>query len=249
MGYRQFCQLFLFPLLLQVHKGVDFQPWLRGRVDGIESAEFNRLFGFFDRFKKGVLTHVYLQARLSASYGDTRRDMRKDLKKAGFNKELVKANARGLRNLVAKLNWNEQQSEWGDYTDQHNYSEDDHRRKEAFVEASAREAAASVVWDIGANTGQYGNMLREEGYQGSIYSFEPVDAVYKELSRRCGHDKNWHASMGKKPRPRGMDSWRRLSMSLARSNVRARSPRISNASASPAKPASIPENANGSATT
>ncbi len=35
VGYRQFCQLFLFPLMLQAYRQVPFQPLLRGMVDGI----------------------------------------------------------------------------------------------------------------------------------------------------------------------------------------------------------------------
>ena len=35
VGYRQFCELFLYPLMLQAYKGVDFRPWLRGSLDGI----------------------------------------------------------------------------------------------------------------------------------------------------------------------------------------------------------------------
>jgi hypothetical protein len=38
-GYRQFCTLYLYPLLLQAYKGIPFQPWLRGRLDGIEPRE------------------------------------------------------------------------------------------------------------------------------------------------------------------------------------------------------------------
>ena len=39
VGYRQFCQLFLYPLMLQAYKGIAFQPWLRGAVDGITPEE------------------------------------------------------------------------------------------------------------------------------------------------------------------------------------------------------------------
>ena len=35
VGYRQFCMLYLYPLLLQSAKDVPFQPWLRGAIDGI----------------------------------------------------------------------------------------------------------------------------------------------------------------------------------------------------------------------
>ena len=39
VGYRQFCMLYLYPLLLQALKGVPFQPWLRGSIDGITPTE------------------------------------------------------------------------------------------------------------------------------------------------------------------------------------------------------------------
>ena len=35
IGYRQFCELFLYPLMLQAYKGVDYRPWLRGNIDGV----------------------------------------------------------------------------------------------------------------------------------------------------------------------------------------------------------------------
>ena len=35
VGYRQFCMLYLYPLLLQSAKDVPFHPWLRGSIDGI----------------------------------------------------------------------------------------------------------------------------------------------------------------------------------------------------------------------
>ena len=42
-GYRQFSQLFLFPLLLQSYRDLPFQPLLRGRVDGISAADCNAI--------------------------------------------------------------------------------------------------------------------------------------------------------------------------------------------------------------
>ena len=42
-GYRQFCMLFLNPLLLQAYKGIDFRPWLRGSLAGITPAETRHL--------------------------------------------------------------------------------------------------------------------------------------------------------------------------------------------------------------
>ena len=53
VGYRQFCMLYLYPLLLQAVKGVRSTPWLRGSIDGITPAQMRGLVSFRDRFRKG----------------------------------------------------------------------------------------------------------------------------------------------------------------------------------------------------
>lgn len=47
------------------------------------------------------------------------------------------------------------------------------------------------VFDVGANSGQYGLFLRALGYQGYIISFEPVSSVFSELSEKSKNDKKW----------------------------------------------------------
>jgi len=159
VGYRQFCELFLYPLMLQAYKNVPFHSLLRGRLDGIEPQSANHLFSFFDRFRAGVFTHVYLQAKLQDRYGNQQKDTRSDLKRAGFNAELIKANVRNLRKLVRKLRWQEARSEWGDYTQAHNYSAEDHRQKEQFIDAIAAQCKPQIAWDIGCNTGQFSRIV------------------------------------------------------------------------------------------
>jgi ribosomal protein L11 methylase PrmA len=157
-GYRQFCEMFLFPLMLQAYKGLDFQPFMRSRMDGVGLQTAARLFGFRDRFRKGVLSHVWLQSKLDRRYGGTGDNLRSELKSAGFNRELILVNLRKLRKLVGRLRWTGEESEWGDYTQFHNYSNQDHQRKETFVEHCVRQGQARRVWDIGCNTGQFSRL-------------------------------------------------------------------------------------------
>ncbi len=160
-GYRQFCQLFLFPLMLQAYRQVPFQPLLRGMVDGIPVDVANQLLSLRDRFRSGVFAHVYLQAKLQSRYGATQRHVRSDLKAAGFNLDLIRSNVKRLRHLVDKLKWQSPPSTWSDYTALGHYSAADRQLKVEFVERAVQASAYALVWDIGANTGQFSSIAAQ----------------------------------------------------------------------------------------
>ena len=48
------------------------------------------------------------------------------------------------------------------------------------------------VFDVGANTGQFGKMLRQLGYEGTIHSFEPVSSTFEQLTATAASDRDWH---------------------------------------------------------
>ena len=154
-AYRQFCEMFLFPLLVQVYKGMDFQPFLRSRLDGIGVQTAASLFGLRDRFRRGVFTHVWLQAKMDRRFGGADVNVRSSLKSAGFNLELILANVRKLTRLIRRLDWSGKGSEWGDYEKFHNYTETDHQLKTSFVSEFAAGVKAKTIWDLGCNTGQF----------------------------------------------------------------------------------------------
>ena len=161
VGYRQFCMMFLYPLMLQAYCGAPFQPWLRGAIDGIEPEAMARLLGLCDLWRRGVLTHVLLHARLQRKRSLQEQDIRERLRQAGFSTSLIKANVSGLRRLVGRLNWKPAASVWSSYAETHSYASDELQKKVDFVRRAAARRHWRLVWDLGGNTGEFARVVAE----------------------------------------------------------------------------------------
>ncbi len=189
LGYRQFCMLFLYPLLLESYRGIPFQPWLRGSLEGIHPAEARALLRGRDTLRGGVFKHVALHAKLERSHAGGEKDVRKELKDAGFAKELIEANLKGLEKLVRGLDPPDGPTEWSEYGATCSYSDEDTRTKEAFVRAAVLREPRSLVWDLGANDGRYSRIAAE----GSAYTVAldvdqgVVERLYRTLTQDDVH--------------------------------------------------------------
>src|SRR3954451_15255432 len=183
VGYRQFCMLYLYPLLLQSVKDVPFHPWLRGAIDGITPAQMRGVMSFRDRFRRGMTTNVFLHARLEQRYADKPRETKQEVKRAGMGKQLILANVRKMRKLVSRLEWDPPQGVWVAYGERNTYTDDDAKRKDDFVREVSTSRDWNLVWDIGCNNGRYSriaaggarHMLAVDADQG------PVELLYREL--------------------------------------------------------------------
>ncbi len=184
VGYRQFCMLYLYPLLLQSVKGVGYHPLLRGAIDGISPAQMRGLVSFRDRLRKGFYLNVFLHAKLEARHGHRGEEIRAEVKKAGFKKELIVANMRRLRKLVAGLEWSPPHGVWVGYGERNSYSDDDARRKDDFVRDVVTSKDWDLTWDIGANNGRYSRIAAEGSRHVLAIDYDqgPVELLYRTLS-------------------------------------------------------------------
>ena len=180
-GYRQFCQTFLYPLMLQAYLGTGFQPWLRAQIDGIESQQLRQLLGGRHRLRPGVLKHVHLHSAMEARYsGATTQSTRAELRSAGFKRELVVATVNAIQKLVAGLSWRPRTSQWVGYQGTCTYSDADRDHKTAFVrEVLTAAGEPRLVVDLGANDGTYSRLAAAHARQ--VVAVEADEAVTDRL--------------------------------------------------------------------
>lgn len=184
IGYRQFCCLFLYPLMLQAYKNIPYHAWLRGSLEGISPSVMQAHMSSRDLLRRGVFTHVNLQSRLEQSYSGSQQNIRHVVKNAGFQKAMIRNNVANLRRLVSRLDWHADRSTWSHYAGETSYDAEQTRRKDAFVErAVASRQEWNLVWDLGANTGRYSRIAAERAR--TVIAMDAdhlaVDRMYREL--------------------------------------------------------------------
>jgi FkbM family methyltransferase len=67
------------------------------------------------------------------------------------------------------------------------------RSLDALLRRLVREKHVTVVLDVGANRGRFGDYMRRQGYEGRIISFEPLAEPFATLARRVDGNPRWDA--------------------------------------------------------
>jgi SAM-dependent methyltransferase len=185
-GYRQFCQTFLFPLLIQAHLRIAYQGLLRGSLDGLQPSDVRGMFGGLRRFKRGVFRHVYLHSVAERRVTSSSENVKAELGRAGFGAELAKATVAKTLKLVRRLEVKRSATVWSDYRDTCSYTDEDDDAKRAFVEAALAAQPARCVLDLGANDGAYSLLAARHAEQ--VVAVDGDEAVIDGLYRRLHAD-------------------------------------------------------------
>lgn len=178
LGYRQFCEQFLNPLLLTAKAGVAFQAWYRGGPEGISAGDLAALLPIRARLDPRVALHVLLRGRLErrVTAQDTARARAVRLPKSALVNKL-----RSMRGWIAKLAPRTRATPWEAYDRSAHYTPEEHARKVRFVGDAIAAARPGVVWDLGCNAGAYAEVALTHG-AGLVIGFEPdsgaVDAAF-----------------------------------------------------------------------
>ncbi len=191
-GYRQFCMMFLFPLMLQAYKNIDFRYLLRSNLEGIDPALANQILAGFSRFRKGVFSNVYLHSKfqdrsarleLNEAKKLTENSGREVQKTKGVNHSdaMILGTIQGLSRIIKQLKLPNFRTSWGSYEVDHSYSDTSLSAKEKFVEKYASAKRRKLVWDLGCNTGNFSRLCaKHSDYVISLDGdFNAIERLYR----------------------------------------------------------------------
>ncbi|QQP90769.1 hypothetical protein IGS68_05965 [Skermanella sp. TT6] len=155
-GLRQFCEQFLNPLLLRAVLGVPHNQWYRGSLEGIPTADLNRLLPFRKKLSWQVMTYVVLQARLEASANDKGTAEAAGIRRKGLPKPSLLGILTQLRGWIEKLKPADTgRTVWGDYARNNTYTDAAEETKCRFIAEFAEATRPTLLWDLGCNSGNY----------------------------------------------------------------------------------------------
>lgn len=183
IGYRQYCQTFLYPLMLEAHLGVPFQRTLLGHLDGIPPQEMAKLLRGTKKYRKGVFRNVTVQAAADRRFDRGGRKTQEDLAASGFGAELNKALTKKLLSTTTALRSERSESAWVAYRNTCSYSDADREAKERFIREVVADRRPQTAWDLGANDGVYARIVAERSEQVLAVDYDDVtvDAMYRSF--------------------------------------------------------------------
>jgi len=197
VAYGQFCRHFVAPLALAHWLGSSLRGLLRAHVDGLPLPVVSRMLPKTSWLRPGIVSHLHLHARAEAHYGDV--GERASGRRSRVVPRVSKAGMLGLidslQRTVEGLDIRPAGTEWGDYYQATNYTDDAASSKATWVrDGLVRLQGAGIelgqVWDLGANTGRYSRVAAELGAM--VVALDSDEAAV---------DQHWRAIAAAAPRP------------------------------------------------
>jgi len=178
IAYRQFCQHFLAPLSLMRYKDIRLNQLLKIYLDGIPLDLASKLLPKRTHLKFSLLTHIHLHAKTQDHYANKA----VDLNKKRISKFQLLALTDNIHSFIKNLHLPQIKTEWGEYTDNTNYTDEAHEDKKKIIEKFISETNPKSVWDLGANTGIFSNISAQKGIFTVSFDIDPI-AVEKNYLR------------------------------------------------------------------
>jgi len=184
--YKQFCQHFLAPLALMSKKDIRLNLLSKTFIDGIPIDLAAKLlpkttFGNF-----GLMAHIHAHAKSQKHYED--KDAK--IKQKTLSKRSFEGLIENLKSSIEKMTWNEDNTEWGNYYSDTNYSDKSFDEKKQFISLAIDQMKPKLVWDMGANTGVFSRLASDKEINTISFDIDPLAVEKNYLTSLQNSEQN-----------------------------------------------------------
>jgi hypothetical protein len=186
IAYRQFCQHFLAPLALMAKCDVRLGQLLRVYIDGFPLDLSCTLLPRRSLLNFGLMMHLHLHSRSQKSFADSHKSPSETaLKFSRVSKLGLIGLLDGLRKTIEKLKWEPGGTEWGNYYNDTNYSDDAFDIKRRHISSFLDDANPKEIWDLGANTGLFSRIASDRDLFTLAFDIDPsaVEINYRQVRK------------------------------------------------------------------
>jgi|SRR5579871_151209 len=157
IAYRQFCECFLFPLLIEHYRQIDVQKLLSVYLEGIPAQTTAKLLPRKSKFKLNIWLHVFLQSKVGAN------NNKPSNRTISFSKEKLLRLLDSLESTIKPLRIvTSVQTTWNNYYDETILSKDYLDAKEKIFRDFINDINNGRVMDVGCNDGYFSKILAEK---------------------------------------------------------------------------------------
>ena len=156
-AYGQFCRHFVAPIALMSNKDIRLQQLLRIHIDGIPLDLASKLLPIKTLAMFSLISHIHFHSKSEKKYSSKKINVKKiNMKRRSFE-GLIENLLSGIKKSKLKL----EDTEWGDYYDDTNYTNESFNKKQKIVKEFLNLSNPDVVWDLGSNTGIFSRIASE----------------------------------------------------------------------------------------
>lgn len=175
-AYRQFCQHFLAPLALAARTDIRLNKLLLNYIDGIPLDLASILLPRRSWLSYSLLAHIHIHALAQRNYSKSGTAANGKTTVAKLSASQMKALIESLRSAVSKQKWRPDKTEWANYYNESNYTENSAGHKAELVTEYLQSIPGplGLIQDLGANNGRYSRIAAAYGQLVVSQDIDPV---------------------------------------------------------------------------
>jgi len=165
LGYQQFLEQFLNPLLLSSLKGIPFNSWYRGSLEGISTTDLLSTLSIKQKLNWRILLFLTLYQKAENKVVKKPEEALKKIvaNQKGIPKKSLISMLTQLHSWIKKLEPVDKITVWSDYADINTYDNQERDIKAQFVSEFVARNKLKTLVDLGCNTGDYSQAAIEGG--------------------------------------------------------------------------------------